>query len=428
MTDKALLLFKPSLPQLSKNESKVLKLLIEAGKLIAPVYLEQEKQTKKDIDTEEIEQAVEKDPAILSPYTVIERVNGKLEAIPYHVKYARLLKPVITKLTEAADTTNDKEFENALRVQAKALIGGTYDQAIITWLKTKPYILNISIGPLYHIDNRLPFSKASYHAWVGVLDAEGTNKLNNYKKITLSARRKAFLPGERIEPKTIKAKILNIVLFSGIMAITKFVGINLPMNIDVVEKYGSEITLFNEANDLRVDEQIFPMFRKIFPRAFKEGFSWEGLRKGYISCTAVHELAHSYLYYKDAAKNLQDLFPPLYELAATILGLRMGGALLLQDRITEKQLTSMMVAYICRCYYLMSKGSSFMRNYSLGGMIFLNFMQESGAIKQLKSELVPNFMKIFMSLQELSYALENLLASGAKTDAESFIQKYTHKA
>lgn len=428
MTDnkQPLIQFNPKLPRLSESEKTVLKLLVEAGKLIVPIYLEQEEQMKDGISEKELQEAAKKDPAILSPYTVVEKVNGKLVATPYHIKYVEFLKPIAEKLNKAASITDSKEFGRALKVQAKALLEGTYEQAISTWLKIKPYILDISIGPLHHLDDQLPFAKASYHAWIGVVEQEGTERLNNYKSVTLSARREALVPKERIEPAKIKAKVLDVVLFSGIMAKTKFVGLNLPTDINIVEKYGSEVTLFNQPNDLRIKEQILPTFNKIFSKGFKQSFSKEDLRRGYLRTVALHELAHSYLYYKNALRNLQNLFPVIYELTATILGLRLAGTLLLKDRITDKQLESMIVAFMSRSFYLREKGrgSKFMMNYALGSLIFTNFMLESGAIKQLDN-LIVNFTKTFISLHDLSSILENLLSDGTKKDAESFIKRYT---
>lgn len=429
MKEQPLIKFNSKLPKLSVSEKAVLKLLVEAGTLIAPLYLEQEKQAA-EISKTEIEQAGKKDQSLLSPYTVVEKINNKFIATPYHIKYRSYLNPIAEKLIEASRLTENKEFGRFLGIQAKALLDGFYEDGAIASLKMKPYILDISIGPLDHFDDKLFYAKASYYAWVGVLDIEGTNRLNNYKSITLSARRKALIPKERVDNlDNVKAKVLDVVLITGLMAMTKFVGINLPMDLKLIEKYGSELTLFNQLNDVRMEEQILPVFNKIFSQAFKQNFTKEDLTRGYLRIVALHELAHSFLYYKNSAENLKDLFVPIYELAATVLGLRMAGSLLLKDRITNKMLESMLVAFIARYYYLKEaiRTNKFMINYSLGGALFINFMLESGAIKQFKGFMVPNFTKVFLSIHELSLILENLLALGNRKDAETFIKKYQNQ-
>lgn len=434
MRDKAIIKFNPKLPKLSKNEQQVLKKLVEAAELIAPIYLDQEEKIKKlsgffhnKENKAVVEQAVRDNPEIRSPYTLVEKVNGKLITTLYHIKYEKLLKPIAEKLNEAAKLTENKQFAHFLKIKAEALLDGSYEKPVAAWFKMKPYILDITIGPFEHNDDRLFHAKAAYQAWVGVVNPEGTKSLAYYKDIVLSGRRKALLPNERFENyKEVRIKMDDVLIFSGHMARTKFVGINMPVNIDWVEKYGSSVTLFNQVNDLRMKEQILPSFNKIFAPAFKKLFNQEDLRVGSMSYVALHELAHNDLYYKNVAKNLQDLLSPIYELCATVLGFRMAGSLLLKDIINSKQLESMIIAFVCRNFYLAQKikEDKSWTNYALGGIIFNNFMLENGALKQSKGLTVPNFMKIFVLIQDLSYALEFLLSSGTRKNAEAFIKRY----
>lgn len=423
---KPLILFHPDLPLLSKNELEVLDLLIDAGKLIAPIYEEQEKDIVKGPRKEEIERAAKKNPQVLSHFTSLEKINGNIVATPYHIKYADLLKPISNKLQKASKITDNRNFARCLRIQAEALLDGSYEKAAAAWLKMKPYILDISIGPIEHYDNQLFFSKAPYQAWVGVLDKEGTERLNNYKSIALGVDRKIILsfnkPVQNLNH--VKARVLDLVLFSGLMARTPFVGINLPMNVEWVKKYGSEVVIFNQVNDIRLKTQIMPVFNGKFSSGFKEGFSSEDLRRASLRYVALHELAHNYLFYKNAP-NLGEFLPILYELSATVLGLRMAGLLLLKDRITNKMLESMIVAFICRSYYLIEKSKSekSLINYARGGAIFINFMLKAGAIKSFRGLTITNFMKIFVSMHDLLDSLEYLLSSGTKREAEAFIKK-----
>lgn len=430
-----LLEFNPKLPKLSRNEKAVLKLLVEAAKLIIPIYLQQENQKfpganfyPRDATKNEIAKAALKDPQILSPYTVVERKDGVLVATPYHKKYADLLKPVAAKLKEAANKTENKQFGSTLMIQAEALLNGSYEKSTVAWLKLKPYRLDISIGPNDYFDDQLFFVKNSYQAWVGVVEAEGTEKLNNYKRTILNIRREGLIPTERVSNyDRIKAKVLETILFSGLLARTKFPGVNYPININIMEKYGSEITLFNQPSDLMVQDEIMPTFNKIFSKGFKASFNPEDLRRGNLRYTAAHELAHSYLYYRHASENLKDLFRPIYELAATILGFRLAGSLLLKDRITSKQLESMIVVFLCRSFYLINKSSAneFLFEYILGSTIFINFLKKHGALKDLNGVIIVNFMKIFVALQDLLHILERLLSSGSRKEANLFIKKYT---
>jgi hypothetical protein len=425
--DKPILKFDLKLPELSSNEKEVLDLLVQAAELIAPIYELQEEHAQLILTDQELESAGKENPDVFSQYMVVDKVDGKIVTTPFHVKYAQLLKPIIEKLNQAANLTENTQFGNFLKLQAKALEDGLYEDALVASLELDQYILDISIGPVEHLDDKLFYGKASYQAWVGVLDKEGTDRLNNYKSIVLTARREALIPSERVESNNkVKAKVLDVIIFSGLNARTKFVGMNLPANVNIIEKYGSCITLFNQPNDLRIKEQIMPSFTKIFPDAFKEGFNDEDIRRGYLRFVALHELAHSFLNYRHAEENLKEYFQIIYELAASVLGLRMAGSLLLKDRINDKQLESMVVTYISRSFALIEKGKEVgtMINYSIGGKIFINFLKETGALRESNGLIVTNFMKIFVSLHDLSYMLESLLSAGTREDADKFIDKY----
>lgn len=409
-------------------------MLVQAAELILPVYQDQERQIiesgglyPKGTDKELLAKAIKEDPSLLSPLCVVEEENGNLKCVAYHIKYQNLLKPVAQKLKEASSQSDNKEFATFLTAQAHALLNGTYEAALAASTKVTGYPLDINIGPVEHDDQRLFFNKAAYQAWVGIIDSDATEQFDYYKTIVQSARRKSLKPDERHEiSHAIRGKVLDVLIFTGHMARTMFVGINMPTNLDFIQKYGSEITLFKQMNELRLTEQIRPTLEKAFSENFRNGYSLQDIARGNLSYIALHEIAHDYLYYKDAPKNLQDLLVIIYELAATVLGIRMAGALLLKDVISNKELESMIVSYICRSLHLKELGSKMpdWASYSTGGTIFINYLLKNGAMMQHNGLAIPNFMKIFVSIEELFFELEQILSSGTRKDAEAFIRLY----
>ncbi len=431
---KPILEFKPKLPALTPKEKKVLNLLVQAAKLIVPIYLQQENRKfpgsnfyPHDITKEEIERAATNNPEILSPYTVVERKSGKLVAIPYHIKYAKLLKPVAQKILEAAKITQNKEFAKRLDFQARALLQGNYDEAAIYWMSMKPYLFNFLIGPVERYEDRLFFIKTSYQSWVGVMDRKDTARFNKYKPVILGSRRKVMMPSEKVDYyDKVQGRIDNAVIYTGRLARTLPIGINLPNDPNLMEKYGSEISVFNQMNQIRVRDEILPIFNKIFSPEFKKTFSNTDLEKGNLYVVILHELAHTYLRYRNSERNLKDLFPIIDELSASVMGIKVCGSLLLKDIMTTKQLESLMLAFMSRCFYLVLEDSKNLSriHYIIGGSIFLNFLLESGALKESGGLSWPNFTKMFMSLDELASILERMLYQGTREDAEAFINKY----
>lgn len=430
----ALIKFNPELPKLSADEEKVLKLLVEAAKLIEPLYLQQENNNfpganfyPHGISKKEIEKAAQADPDLLSPYTVVEKKDGKLTAIPYHVRYAKYLKPIAEKLYQAANITKNKEFAKRLERQAEALISGSYDEAQVYWMSMKPYIMDINIGPVERYDDKLFFVKTSYQSWVGVMDEYNTDRINKYKNIILSSRRKVLMPTQKVDYyDKVQTRVDNVILFSGLKTRTIAVGTNIPNDVNLMEKYGSEITIFKQSNLYRVKNEIIPMFNRIFSPEFKKTFTPENLETGCLYSVVLHELAHTYLRYRDSEKNLKDLFPIIDELAASVMGIKVCGTLLLKDIMDQKQLESIMVAFMARNFYLIvqEKDNPSRIHYTLGGAIFINYLLDSGAVKESGGVSWPNFTKMFVSLDELASILERLLYQGTREDAEVFIKKY----
>lgn len=431
----SVLQFDPKLPKLSRNQLQVLDLLVNAAEIIGKVYLLQENRKypganfyPSNATKEEILQASKKDKKILSPYTIVERVNGKLQAIFYHEKYKDLLVQASAKLNEAAKMTESKDFSKRLKIQAEVLLNGQYDEAMISWIGMKPYILDINIGPMERYDDKLFFIKTAYQAWVGVLDEGTTNRVVKYKDIILSARRTSLMPSEKVDfYDKVQARVDDVVIFSGLITRTMFVGVNLPNEVELMEKYGSEITIFKQVNELRFEHDLLPIYNKVFSSSFKGLYSLDDIEKGSLYVNVLHEIAHTYLRYRRAETRLQDLFPIIDELAAYVMGIKVCGLLLLKDIATQHQLESIMVAFLTRSFdWVLAHADDQARlHYVLGGAIFINYLLESGAVVESDGVSWPNFTKMFFALSELASVLERILSMGTRADAEKFIKKYS---
>lgn len=434
MERQALLMFDTKTSFLSQNEHEVLKLLLDAGKLLALLYAEQENHGypganfyPHDVTRDKIEKAAQVNPELLSPYSVVEEVNGKLVATPYHIKYKNYLDPIISKLLEASKICTDREFSRYLQLQAKALKDGSYEDAEIFWLKMKPHIIDFNIGPVERYDDKLLFVKTSYQCWVGLRAETPTKKAQEFKNVILNAKKQTAMSSEQVDfYDNVRIQVDDLILFSGLIARTVFLGVNLPNDTKLMERYGSEITIFRQSNEYRVKKEVLPAFKKFFSPLFKKTYTSEDIEDGTLYSTILHELGHVYLRYRDSEKRLQDLFPIIDELAAYIVGIKVGGYLLLKDVTTPKQLESIMVAYLARSFemaiYESDNKSKY--HYMIGGVIFINYLFENGAISEKGGVSWPNFTKMFFSLGELASILDKLLSSGSRKDAEEFIERY----
>lgn len=420
---------------LTPSEKKVIEKLIQAAEAIAPIY-EQQVNTAypqanfypHDATKEEIIEASERDKKILSPYTIVERnEDGELFAISYHKKFKKQLQIICDLLNEAADLSDNRHFANRLRVQANALLDGSYEASDIYWLSLKPYKINFVIGPIERYDDKLFFTKCSYQSWLGIMDDEQTKDATMFKDYIVSARRKVLVPSEKVDfLDKIQIRVDHTLIFSGLIARFMFTSTNLPNDVNLMEKYGSEITIFEPAFDLKFREEKLPIFEAVFEENFQKSYPIDFLIQGSLRNSYLHEIAHPLLRYRDAERRLKELFPVFDEITASILGIKSCGSLLLKNVISQEELEAIMVMSICSAFawYLSYLSEPSVIHYAQGFAIVLNFFLENGALRESKGFSWPNFTKLFVSIDELTSALERILAIGTYEDAKKFLDRY----
>lgn len=420
---------------LTASEKKVVAKLIESAKSIAPIYQKQENPTypganfyPHDASKEEVLKAAEKNPQLLSPYTMVERdKSGKLVAIPYHIKFKKELEKTAKLLREAAKLTENKDLAHRLYLQADALLDGNYEISDIYWITMAPYKIDIAIGPIDRLDDRLFFKKASFEAWVGRIDDEKTKRAKIIQHAIYDVKRKIFTPSEKADflEKT-KLRVDKTLMFSGLFARGMFTSNSLPVDPNLMEKYGIEITFFDTSLDVKFNHQHYPIFGRIFEKEFQKEYSKELLREGSFRNVLLHEIGHSLLRYKDSEARLKELFPVIDELSATIYGVKSCGSLVLKGIMTEKELEAIMIMFICRAFtwWIDAQKQKSVEAFAIGHALALNHFFENGAIHEANGISWPNFSKMFLGIEELSDALERLMSIGTYTDSREFIEKY----
>lgn len=420
--------------RLSSSEKKVIAKLIEAAQAVAPIYEQQVSISGNtqfyplDATREEILSAAKLDKTILSPYTVVERdTKGNLKAVPYHLKYKKTLEIVTKLLRQAAKLSDNRDFANRLVVQADALLDGNYETSDIYWLSIKPYVINFVIGPIERYDDKLFFTKCSYQSWVGLMDEEQTKEATLFKNYIVSARRKVLVPSEKVDfLEKIQVRVDHTLIFSGLIARFMFTSSNLPNDINIMERYGSEVTIFTPSFDQKFEKERYPIFKSVFEEKFQKCYSKDLLRQGSLRNTYLHEISHPLLRYRDAERRLKELFPIYDEITASILGVKACGSLLLKNVISQEELEAIMVMFIALAFswWLSYLKEPSVVHYAQGFAIALNFFLESGAIREAGGFSWPNFTKLFVSIDELSSSLERILAIGTYEDAANFVEKY----
>ena len=90
-----------------------------------------------------------------SPYTVVQRKNGSLEAVPYSKAYQTDLIAAAVALREAAEATDCQSLAAYLRARATSLTTDEYRASEFLWLAHHDCPLDIAIGPYEFYGDRL---------------------------------------------------------------------------------------------------------------------------------------------------------------------------------------------------------------------------------------------------------------------------------
>lgn len=417
---------------LSEEDKKILKILEQVVKDVAIIYEVQKKEGfyPKTINKKLLEEEGKNDPQILSPFTFVNKKNGKLEAIPFHQKYASYLRPIAKKIERSAKLSTNKSFRLYLKARAKSLLDGSYREADIAWLNVKNSRIDFSVGPFERYLDKTLFIKRVFQAHVGVIDQEETLLAEKMKEVLYSS---AKLSPNKFHSTNIPQKGVNILLedtpaTAGYMSETVFSGEHFPSDLDLMEKYGSKILIYQSHFRLKFDRLYYPIFKLIFEKRFKLKYSKESLFKAVGLNVLSYELSKQLHKFKGARERLQELYGPIDEANGFASGIEHCKHLLVKGLISQDDLEAIIIIHILWMFadWLVYTQNKAKESHVLGNSILLNLYLTTGAIKVNKGVSWPNFPKIFFEIEIVANQLVHILQEGNYKDAQRFIKKYVN--
>jgi len=420
---------------LSASEKELIRRLTAAARVIGPLYFAQKNPSypganfyPHDSTKEEIERAAQEDPAILSPYTFVEKSSSKLVAVPYRVKFRKELTEAAKLIKSAAGFAADKQFRDYLKARAEDLLRDNYDRSNALWMKTERSRIGFVLGPFDRYLDRLFFQKRAYMAWIGILDERMTEEIRRLKNLILLSER-IYLPGSRqAKISEVKVRVEDTTIFSGLVADFMFVGNNLPSSADLylIKKHGTIFTLFKPTLKWRFENWLLPIFQRVFARDVQKRFSEEELERAFLQSSALHEACHSLIRYEDAPQRLEELFPYFDELFTDLLGIKGCGTLILKNALTEKELEAITLATICHDLYFYASLSvrPHLNPYVTGGAIILEFLRKNKALIKGSRGFHLDSYRAILALNQLTSIVEYYIALGSHKEAEEFLKKF----
>lgn len=420
--------------QLTPDERAALPQLVLAIKRHAEIYSKQENPKylganfyPHDATKLEIEQAAAENPTILSPYTyVIRDAKGRLTTIPYWVMYRNTYRQVAELLLRASIAVKAEDFSLYLQSRAHALTDGSYQEADTMWLTSRLFPINVMVGPIERYDDRLFFRKCASRGWISILNRDLTEEANRFRDVMYKAHRPIRYPSQVSFLDKIRVRVDDPLLFGGQIAKNMVISTNLPNDARLMQQHGSIITIFSSVIMERFDQNLLPLYMILFSDSFRKEYPLEIIRRAALRHAYWHELAHPLGRYLDAEERLKDHFPIFDELFATITGAKSAGTLFIKDFISQKELEVSVIILLLQAYYsylevrIRPGRIAYMQGYALA----VNYLLESGSVKESHGKLWPNFAKMYGCLEELSRLLEGILAHGSYEQADALVSQF----
>ncbi len=328
----------------------------------------------------------ERKNAIYNEDSILRREGNKLEAEPYHVRFAEFLTPAAEDLREAAKLSDDPAFGQFLRMRADALLNDDYYASDLVWLDLRDPKFDLILAPYEtYLDNLLGV-RTSYGAAVLIRNDAESKKLAVFQKYVPELQKSLPLAAEDLPSKQGHVTPMEVMdapfrtgdLRHGYQAVAD----NLPNDARVHEAKGSKKIFFKNFMDARVNVVILPIAKRLF----REDQAVRASGDGYLAATLAHEISHelgpNYSRTPSGKKEIREAiggdFSALEESKADVVGMVCLKWLADHGAIPKEQLDEDYISEVAGNFRTIRFGIA--EPHGRGEMMEFNYLMEKGAV------------------------------------------------
>jgi hypothetical protein len=227
-----------------------------------------------------------------SLYTAIRREGGKLTAVPYSQLYAEFLAPAAEKLREAAVMVLNPSLKSFLLKRAEAFLSNDYYASDVAWVEMDSPI-EVVIGPYEVYEDELFNAKASFEAFVTVVDRPESEKLKIYLRHLSDMEKSLPIPDvyKNLKRGTGSAiKVVQEIYTAGdARRGVQTAAFNLPNDERIRQSNGSKNVLLKNVMQAKFRQSGAPIARRVLDTSQIDLLSFDA----YFNHTLFHELSHA---------------------------------------------------------------------------------------------------------------------------------------
>ena len=217
--------------------------------------------------------------------------DGKLTTVPYSEAYGEFLVPAAKLLNEAAQLTTNKSLKDYLVKRAAAFASDDYYESDVAWMDLDAPI-EVTIGPYETYEDELFSYKAAFEAYVTLRDQAESAKLAKFSQYLQELENNLPLEARYRNPKLGAAspiRVVNEIFGSGEgNSGVQTAAFNLPNDERVVAEKGSKRTMLKNVQEAKFKKTLIPISRVVLSRAQQPLLSFES----FFTHILAHELMH----------------------------------------------------------------------------------------------------------------------------------------
>jgi hypothetical protein len=224
-------------------------------------------------------------------YVIRRDANGKLKAVPYSEEYHEFLEPAAKLLREAAQLTTNQTLKNFLTKRADAFLSNDYYASDVAWMELDAPI-DVTIGPYETYEDELFGYKAAFEAFVTLRDDAESAKLAKFSQYLQELENNLPIEARYRNPKLGAAspiRVVNEVYTSGEgNSGVQTAAYNLPNDERVVKEKGSKRVMLKNVQDAKFQKTLIPISKVVLDPAQQGSVSFEA----FFTHILAHELMH----------------------------------------------------------------------------------------------------------------------------------------
>ena len=235
--------------------------------------------------------AEEKEKATGYFYVIRRDANRKLITVPYSEEYKEFLEPAAKLLSEAAALASNKTLKDFLNKRSAAFASNDYYDSDVAWMDLEAPI-DVTIGPYETYEDELFGYKAAFEAYVTLRDEAESAKLARFSKYLQEVEDHLPLDPQYRNPKLGAAspiRVVNEVFSSGEGNDgVQTAAFNLPNDERVVKEKGSKRIMLKNVQDAKFNKALIPISRVVLAPGQQKLLSFDA----FFTHILTHELMH----------------------------------------------------------------------------------------------------------------------------------------